>query len=61
MAEGTISPGEYMDKLEHFIRSRTSGVIGINNQHVLRGQFQHVAGYYRRSGRAAETKKENKK
>ena len=59
VAEGTISPGEYMDKLEHFIRSRTSGVIGLNNQHILRGQFQHAAGYYRSSGRtsAKETEK----
>ena len=54
VAEGTISPKEYMDKLEHFIRSRTSGVMGLNNQHVLRGQFQAVAGYYRDTGRSAK-------
>ena len=56
VAEGSISPKEYMDKLEHFIRSRTSGVMGLNNQYVLRGQFQAGAGYYKTAERTAAEK-----
>lgn len=46
VAEGTISPQEYMDKLEHFIRSRTSGVMQLNGQQ-LSGQFARIAGFYK--------------
>ena len=40
VAEGAITPKEYMDKLEHFIKSRTSGVLGLRNQSMLLGYFQ---------------------
>ena len=53
VAEGSITPKEYMEKLEHFIRSRTSGVLGLNNQYALRGNFQAVAPFYRTAGRTA--------
>lgn len=47
VAEGSITPEEYMVKLENFIKSRTSGVLGLNNQYALRGYFQKVATYYK--------------
>ncbi len=47
VAEGSITPQEYMDKLEHFIRSRTSGVLGLKNQYALRGYFQYASSYYK--------------
>ena len=40
VAEGSITPQEYMVKLEHFVRSRTNGVLGLNNQYALREYFQ---------------------
>lgn len=47
VAEGSITPREYMDKLEHFIRSRTNGVLGLRNQFALRDDFQHASSYYK--------------
>lgn len=40
VAEGSIGSGEYMGKLESFVRRMTDGVKGLNNQSVLRGRFQ---------------------
>ncbi len=56
VAEGIITPAEYMAKLEHFITSRTSGVLGLNNQYMLRSYFQQAASFYK-----TEKKKEGKK
>lgn len=56
VAEGSITPQEYMVKLEAFIQSRTSGVLKLNNQYMLRGCFQHTASFYKSS-----KKKEGKK
>ncbi len=47
VAEGSITSQEYMMKLEHFIKSRTSGVLGLNNQYMLRGFFQQAAAFYK--------------
>ena len=47
VAEGSIPPREYMDKLEHFIQSRTSGVLGLKNQCALREYFQYASSYYK--------------
>ena len=47
VAEGSITPEEYMVKLENFINSRTSGVLGLNNQYALKGYFQKAAEYYK--------------
>lgn len=57
VAEGSITPQEYMDKLEHFIQSRTSGVLGLNNQYILRSYFQQAASFYKKQ----EKKKVKKK
>lgn len=59
VAEGTITPEEYMDKLEHFIKSRTSGVLGLRNQSMLLGYFQQAAAYYKKT--AAKTGKSSAK
>lgn len=47
VAEGSITSQEYMMKLEHFIKSRTSGVLGLNNQSMLRGFFQQAEAFYK--------------
>ncbi len=47
VAEGQITSDEYMEKLEHFIASRTSGVMGINNQHELRQCYSQAAQFYK--------------
>lgn len=46
VAEGQISAGEYMEKLEHFIRTRTSGVLGLQNQYQLRSCYDMAAAFY---------------
>lgn len=48
VAEGSISSQEYMGKLEHFIRSRTEGVMGLRNQLALRQFFDAAAAYYKK-------------
>lgn len=48
VAEGQITSEEYMTKLEHFIASRTSGVLGLNNQYQLKNCYDKVATYYKR-------------
>ena len=47
VAEGSITSDEYMEKLTNFIKSRTSGVLGLNSQYLLRGQFDKAAQYYK--------------
>lgn len=51
VAEGTITPEEYMRKLDHFITSRTEGVKGLNNQYQLRACYDKAAGFYKKGGR----------
>ena len=46
VAEGEITPDEYMKKLDHFIISRTNGVKGLNNQYQLRGCYDRAAQFY---------------
>ena len=48
VAEGQITSEEYMTKLEHFIASRTSGVLGLNNQYQPKGCYDKAATYYKR-------------
>ncbi|MEE1314691.1 MAG: DNA topoisomerase [Faecalimonas sp.] len=47
VAEGQITSEEYMVKLEHFIQSRTSGVLGLNNQYQLKACYDKAAAYYK--------------
>ena len=47
VADGEITPDEYMQKLNHFITSRTLGVKGLNNQGQLRACFDKAAQFYK--------------
>ena len=62
VAEGSITPDEYMVKLDHFITSRTVGVKGLNNQYQMRACYDRAAEYYKKgSGKtssAGRAKKE---
>ncbi|MDO5424357.1 MAG: DNA topoisomerase [Eubacteriales bacterium] len=51
VAEGTITPEEYMTKLDHFIRSRTEQVLQNNHQYALREMFDASAAYYEKKPR----------
>ena len=48
MAEGTITPAEYMEKLERFVTLRTNGVRQTNNQYLLRPYFDAAAQFYKK-------------
>lgn len=48
VAEGDITPEEYMVKLENFIKSRTQGVLGLNNQYQLRSCYDAAAQFYKK-------------
>ena len=47
VAEGSITPEEYMTKLDNFICSRTAQVLNNNHHYALREMFDASAGYYR--------------
>ena len=55
VAEGSVTEEEYMQKLEHFVRSRTDGVLGLNNQYALRPFFDEAAKYYKAPKAAGTT------
>ena len=55
VADGEITPDEYMKKLDHFIVSRTNGVKGLNNQYQLRSCYDRAARFYKKN-----TKQESK-
>lgn len=57
MADGEITPDEYMVKLEHFIASRTSGVLGLNNQYQLKNCYDRAAVFYKKEKQGKQTKK----
>lgn len=46
VAEGTITPEEYMQKLQSFVGNWTRGVMGIQNQGMLRDCFDAAAQNY---------------
>ena len=48
VADGEITPDEYMQKLDHFIVSRTEGVKSLANQSQLRACYDKVASYYKK-------------
>jgi len=56
VADGEITPDEYMTKLDHFIVSRTNGVLGLNNQSQLRSCYDRSAVFYK-SGTSVKTRK----
>ena len=59
VAEGSITPQEYMEKLERFIRSWTQGVLGLRNQLMLKQFFDAAAQYYQK-GTGNKTRKSNR-
>ena len=48
VAEGTITPEEYMQKLEGFIQRRTEVVLNQNSRYALRQMFDAAAVYYKK-------------
>ncbi len=48
VAEGSITPDEYMEKLEHFVAGRTGNVMRLNNQYQLRDSFAAAARFYKK-------------
>lgn len=48
VAEGTITPEEYMQKLERFVAGRTVNVIRMDNQYHIRQYFDAAAAYYKK-------------
>lgn len=61
VAEGDITPDEYMQKLSHFIVSRTDGVRGLNNQYQLRACYDKAAQFYKKEKSENSTGKGSKK
>ena len=51
VAEGQITPEEYMVKLDHFIRSRTASVLQSNQGYMLRQNFDETSIYYRKGAK----------
>ena len=51
VADGEITSDEYMMKLEHFINSRTQGVLRLGNQYQLRGCYDKAAIFYKKKNR----------
>ncbi len=47
VSEGSITTEEYMKKLTDFVKSRTRGVLGLNNQYQLQGSFDRAAQFYK--------------
>jgi len=48
VANGEITPDEYMMKLENFIITRTDAVLGVQNQYILNTCFNKAAGNYKK-------------
>ena len=47
VADGEITPDEYMEKLERFVKNHTDGVLRLNNQYQLRACYDRAASFYR--------------
>lgn len=56
VAEGSITPEEYMEKLNGFIIRRVQFVKQTNNQQMLRQMFDQAAVYYKKSSKPAAKK-----
>ena len=54
VAEGTITSEEYMDKLNHFVRTRIDAVLHMNQHIALREYFDASARYYKKPLKAKE-------
>ena len=56
VADGVITPEEYMGKLTDFVGRRTVAVRSLNNQGVLWRQFQATESFYQKKTRQSNTK-----
>ncbi|MCD8324658.1 MAG: DNA topoisomerase, partial [Clostridiales bacterium] len=61
VAEGTVTPEEYMEKLNRFIGTRTAGVMRLNNQYPLRAAFEQDAKYYKKPPSSVRKTKSGRK
>ncbi|MCR5735963.1 MAG: type IA DNA topoisomerase [Lachnospiraceae bacterium] len=50
VAEGTISPDVYMDKLNDYVARRTNQVKNLNNQSALRNCYINASRFYKKGG-----------
>lgn len=48
VANGEITPEEYMGKLEHFVRNRTEQVLNSRQHFAMRPYFEAAAAYYKK-------------
>ena len=60
VAEGTIEPAEYLNKLETFVASRTTAVKQTNNRALLQKRYDYIAQFYRKPSRKASSRKNTK-
>ena len=60
VAEGEITPEEYMGKLRNFIVTRTEGVKGLANQGRLRACYDCAARFYKTGRTSAEAREQKK-
>ena len=56
VADGVITPDEYMGKLTDFVGRRTIAVRGLNNQGVLWRQFQATEEFYQKKNKQSNAK-----
>ena len=61
VAEGSITGDEYMMKLEHFVRSRTDGVLNLNNQYAMRPLFDAAAAHYKAESKTGSSGRKSEK
>lgn len=54
VADGQITPEEYMKKLDHFIVGRTQGVLALNNQYQLKSCYDRAAKFYKKGRQKSE-------
>lgn len=47
VSEGSLTPEEYMKKLENFVAIRTANVIRLNNQYKLKEAYDKVEAFYK--------------
>lgn len=51
VAEGTIEPSEYLNKLETFVANRTNQIKQTNNQAILQKRYDYISQFYKKSRR----------
>lgn len=57
VAEGSITEGEYMEKLERFVTNHTHQVMHTSAQSMLRAKFDHASAFYKKqTGTAGDAK-----